>query len=842
MVPVCSTPAAVCVLAAALAPAAAGAVRAGSPGAVIRIDQAHVPPVLGAGGDFSFLMWLERSAAGPAPLGLLEVAGTFRVFVDPGDQSIRAVLVGSPRELEIAIALRDGAGAVPLGEWILIGVSFDTASGTLGGWARSESVATVQASAEVAGFTPAPPAGDLLIGRPDGAGTAQAGLYGLMVLRDHAIGAQDFEDLWSGRDYLGPWRMDNSASGGRFAGPDGVAWMVNHAMSTHPGGGVIPVRTAALVGGDVATTNFCVLGPGPGAGDGFLDAGAVEAVSAGADAFIYESPFDATGAAFFVRPAINIAIAGPPAAVAATAPLIRDLARDEPAGVRRVVVSGNSRAVSPGDADDQTLPEHFAHGLIAERLASTLGVLNRRASTVGNQRWFGYDATDPPRSGGTIRQVDTTTDPERAFSYLWTNSTNVSGLGPGTGLYLHEGAFISMKCRPEAGSLMDGGAGDGTTADFPLTVRAYVLRFPGAGSVSARPEKSGGQAVPGTPGPAALENLDTTVLVHALSAAGGDVIEPATPGVTLGGDHTASIGAGDACFVAQGAGAGAITVVESVALLEGPRTGIVFEKWFPASIALDSSELRFGPWSVHAVEHTWPALAAGDPEIFRGLELAAAGGPVAVFAFDAWRPDVSGWAIGGYGTGGMGYTPQIQTGFSRTHHRAIAALEPDVWLQVIAQQNSQPTAMDDFLGIVRKSAPGAEAAWLGDAAHSGLSSPWHQHIIDTAGSQGIPAVSVIEEPDLGAVEDQAADALRKDLSHYSHRGNRRLASLWLARLAEAALPLGDLDGDGTVDIADLLALLGAWGPCPPEGPCPADLDSDGIVGVTDLLALLGGWS
>jgi hypothetical protein len=53
---------------------------------------------------------------------------------------------------------------------------------------------------------------------------------------------------------------------------------------------------------------------------------------------------------------------------------------------------------------------------------------------------------------------------------------------------------------------------------------------------------------------------------------------------------------------------------------------------------------------------------------------------------------------------------------------------------------------------------------------------------------------------------------------------------------------GDLDGDGTVGITDLLALLAGWGPCPaPPAPCLADLDGDGTVGITDLLALLADW-
>lgn len=54
--------------------------------------------------------------------------------------------------------------------------------------------------------------------------------------------------------------------------------------------------------------------------------------------------------------------------------------------------------------------------------------------------------------------------------------------------------------------------------------------------------------------------------------------------------------------------------------------------------------------------------------------------------------------------------------------------------------------------------------------------------------------------------------------------------------------LGDVDGDGSVGVADLLILLASWGPCPdlPE-TCPADLDLDGTVGVADLLILLSNW-
>lgn len=50
--------------------------------------------------------------------------------------------------------------------------------------------------------------------------------------------------------------------------------------------------------------------------------------------------------------------------------------------------------------------------------------------------------------------------------------------------------------------------------------------------------------------------------------------------------------------------------------------------------------------------------------------------------------------------------------------------------------------------------------------------------------------------------------------------------------------VGDLDGDGAVDGADLGALLGAWGPCP-AACCVADLDLDGFITAADLAILLG---
>ena len=49
---------------------------------------------------------------------------------------------------------------------------------------------------------------------------------------------------------------------------------------------------------------------------------------------------------------------------------------------------------------------------------------------------------------------------------------------------------------------------------------------------------------------------------------------------------------------------------------------------------------------------------------------------------------------------------------------------------------------------------------------------------------------------------------------------------------------GDFDFSGSVDVADLLTIINAWGVC---GGCVEDLNNDGVVSVSDLLALINNW-
>jgi len=51
----------------------------------------------------------------------------------------------------------------------------------------------------------------------------------------------------------------------------------------------------------------------------------------------------------------------------------------------------------------------------------------------------------------------------------------------------------------------------------------------------------------------------------------------------------------------------------------------------------------------------------------------------------------------------------------------------------------------------------------------------------------------------------------------------------------------DFNGDGYVNVIDMLALLANWGPCAPGASCPWDLNGDEVVDIHDFLDLFFSW-
>ena len=51
---------------------------------------------------------------------------------------------------------------------------------------------------------------------------------------------------------------------------------------------------------------------------------------------------------------------------------------------------------------------------------------------------------------------------------------------------------------------------------------------------------------------------------------------------------------------------------------------------------------------------------------------------------------------------------------------------------------------------------------------------------------------------------------------------------------------GDIDGSGSVDVIDLIEVIGAWGSCPNQC-CPSDINNDGDINVIDLIDVISAW-
>ena len=106
----------------------------------------------------------------------------------------------------------------------------------------------------------------------------------------------------------------------------------------------------------------------------------------------------------------------------------------------------------------------------------------------------------------------------------------------------------------------------------------------------------------------------------------------------------------------------------------------------------------------------------------------------------------------------------------------------------------------------------------------------------TSGSGALPS-SYAYAPSIQTNDKSASDSLICATSAVPKNSADSSCGIWLFRAPQCP---ADLNGDGTVNGADLGTMLAAWGACA-GAQCPGDLNGSGTIDGADLGALLAAW-
>ncbi|MCP3904839.1 MAG: VCBS repeat-containing protein, partial [Planctomycetes bacterium] len=167
----------------------------------------------------------------------------------------------------------------------------------------------------------------------------------------------------------------------------------------------------------------------------------------------------------------------------------------------------------------------------------------------------------------------------------------------------------------------------------------------------------------------------------------------------------------------------------------------------------------------------------------------------------------------------------------------------ELYMNLGGDSNTPPTEPGTFTCTVVPGAGGMELGWSGasdgETATAGLY--YALRVGTTPGGHEVFS-GTYSTPLMGNVGQATAHVLDVPADTYYWSvvaiDSGFMASDWSAEQTCQFCP-ADLSGNGQADFADILVIIGAWGPCPT--PCLEDLNGNDQVDFADILIVIGAW-
>lgn len=690
-----------------------------------------------------------------------------------------------------------------IGEWILVGLSYNGTTKLLTGFAQSVEDAAPTTLTRDCASTDFGTVTAALIG---GAGAQQAfsgsgGRDGMLVVRDHQMTSAEFEAIAESGRYMTPYDYDPGS--GNFSGVGGVQFAMVYGMFGWPNGESNDNNQSAP-GRDVTAANLLVFDR---TRDTAMDTtySSQVAVTAAGSAPTYFDPYDDDE--FSVGEADSLAIGLP---VAGPAPTLRSLALNEMEGPRLILCHSNSQGTRTNtDTYDDAGRPHS--GCVAGGLARLLEedgsglpplvgcVIPPRTGAAGFclPPWDYTAATDNEVTSGTVTSVDGNGSAYDDFARLATGNNATAGVGPGLLARLAASSTLQIAFDTPAGG---GGRGDIDPDTDDIVVFAVMPKFPGGGVVNVAAYEtsnpnSAGSLIGSLTTAFDQDNERTSATVKTYAG-----------GTTLTVDETGlSVADGEFVFNEGGVGAaGGLSQITN-SLVGGGDTVLTLSHLLTAASVGDT--VAIGTLEFEVVAHTIPAGTLTGTN-YPCLRFSTGSGNAHGIISHIGMYAVKAGAVPGVaGHSGNGYADQEASAFLTADasgytpwQKFLSALFGQIsgaYVVTAAWQSSDPDDMDYWVGAAQDAGQdgmtevalaiqqyGANITAFPDAA---MGDEWGDYAAASAEGFGVSAVGTQVA---GSIVGNARDMLARgswqnSASHPTSFGMSQFWSQWIAQGATA---------------------------------------------------------